>query len=89
MSIIVLMFGLFLTLLCLVGVASMKYPPGIPFTRSNSRAVAAACHNPPGERAKLGNVKWGDVGIVDEKGVRHCTFSDGEVSMPQDGILYA
>lgn len=86
--IFVLICGSLMTLaVILLGFRS--YPVGIPFARSCSRVIAAACHNQDGARVRLEALQWGDVGEGTTTGVRHCTFSDEVVRMPQEGVRYA
>lgn len=75
--------------LCFYALGGRVYPVGIPFARSSSSVIAAACHNPDGGKLRLEGVMWGDVGVSDEKGVRHLAFGNAEVEPPEKGVLYA
>ena len=59
---------------------------------SCSAAISAACHtsvaDPEGLVGKM--LRWGDVGVEPNLGVRHLTFSSEEgVGKPESGEFYA
>lgn len=66
--------------------------PGIPLAASSSMTISAACHAPEGTSSLL-PVKWGEIPVFEENGeefgVRHCSFSNGNVGFPVQGMLYA
>ena len=94
-SCIAIVFVLALGILALLTAAGMGYKPfaaEITTVGSCSAAISAACHA-WGEDSEgiLGKkVRWGDVGIVPNLGVRHLTFSSQEgVGKPIFGEVYA
>lgn len=83
-------FGLVMVVTLWVVGRGNRYLAGIPFARTCSMVVAAACHaGEKGEEVRRGLVRWGVVPGGGEKGVRHCTFSNGEVETPIEGEEYA
>jgi len=69
-----------------------KFAAEITTVSSCSAAISAACHaSGPGSGETIGKkVRWGDVGIVSNLGVRHLTFSSEEgVRKPEFGEAYA
>ncbi|OGM45657.1 hypothetical protein ABOM_005450 [Aspergillus bombycis] len=87
----------------LVGFSFRRLESGMPVAGSCSLAIAAACHptlslkgsayveEEEEEEGKLGaeqmRVQWG-VTSVDADGEGHCSFSSGEVGVPEDGKIY-
>ena len=81
--------------LALLTAAGMGYKPfaaEITTVSSCSAAISAACHA-SGEHSEgiVGKkVRWGDVGLVPNLGVRHLTFSSEDgVRKPVFGEIYA
>ena len=69
-----------------------KFAAEITTASSCSAAISAACHAWGAESGGIvrGKVRWGDVGIVPNLGVRHLTFSNTEgVGKPVFGQVYA
>lgn len=84
-------------IICLVVLSFKRFKSGMPVAGSCSLAIAAACH-PPTSGLDGGTinedsavdtlpVKWGVVKSV-LYGRDHCSFSSGEVELPQDGWMY-
>ncbi|GAB1204256.1 hypothetical protein APSETT445_002906 [Aspergillus pseudonomiae] len=83
----------------LVGFSFRRLESGMPVAGSCSLAIAAACHPTLSlkggeyveEEGKWGaeqmKVQWG-VTYVDSDGEGHCSFSSGEVGVPEDGKVY-
>jgi hypothetical protein len=76
-----------------VGFGYVKYKPGMNLAGSCSVAVSAACHaeewdGVDGHTAAKGKLKWGVVGIGPD-GIGHCSLSSREVSLPEEGRMYA
>lgn len=80
---------------CFMG--SRRFKSGMPVAGSCSLAISAACH----PRAKVDDVdgkfqgieyrllQWGAEPCAPGDGeIGHCAFSDGHVTMPEDGALY-
>ena len=94
-SCIAIIFLLTLGILSLVGAAGMgykKFAAEITTVSSCSAAISAACHaseeDPEGILGR--KVRWGDVGIMQNPGVRHLTFSSEEgVGKPVFGEVHA
>ncbi|KAK1146812.1 hypothetical protein N8T08_002573 [Aspergillus melleus] len=88
--------------LCVCGLACRRFASGMPIVGSCSLAIAAACHpyfDPNylggdgiaeiqfyGEDVAMVPVKWGAVRL--EGNLGHCTFSAGEVEMPDEKSVY-
>ncbi len=72
---------------------SRRFKSGMPIAGSCSLAIAAACH----PRAKTDDddeldieyrrLKWGAEPCPPDE-IGHCAFSDANVTMPMDGVLY-
>ncbi|KAL2129741.1 hypothetical protein VTI74DRAFT_7388 [Chaetomium olivicolor] len=61
----------------------------MPVAGSCSAAVSAACHPVPYDQlACFQPLQWG-VASVDDDGIRHCSFSSGEVEEPKTGQKYS
>ncbi|PUU75536.1 hypothetical protein B9Z19DRAFT_994073 [Tuber borchii] len=94
-SCIAIIFLLTLSILALVTVAGMGYKQfaaEITTVGSCSAAISAACHASEADSEEIigKKVRWGDVGIVSDLGVRHLTFSSKEgVKKPEFGEAYA
>ena len=94
-SCIAIIFVLALSILALVTAVRMGYKKFAAETTtvsSCSAAISAACHalGPDPEEIIGKKVRWGDVGIVSDLGVRHLTFSsEEEVGKPVFGEAYA
>ena len=94
-SCIAIIFLLTLGILSLVAAAGMGYKrfaAEITTVGSCSAAISAACHASGADSEEIigKKVRWGDVGIVSDLGVRHLTFSSGEgVKKPEFGEAYA
>ena len=84
-----------LGVLALVAAAGMGYKPfaaEITTVGSCSAAISAACHAwwEDSEEIIGKKVRWGDVGLATNLGVRHLTFSSEEgVTKPVFGEFYA
>jgi len=94
-SSIAILFVLMLGILALLTAAGMGYKPFAAETTtvsSCSAAISAACHAWGEDSEKIigKKVRWGDVGLVPNLGVRHLTFSSEEgVRKPVFGEVYA
>ena len=94
-SCIAIIFLLALSILALVTVAGMGYKrfaAEITTVGSCSAAISAACHASGEDPEEIigKKVRWGDVGIVSDLGVRHLTFSSEKgVKKPEFGEVYA
>ncbi|PUU76455.1 hypothetical protein B9Z19DRAFT_990549 [Tuber borchii] len=94
-SCIAIIFALSLGVLALVTVIGMGYKPfaaEITTVGSCSAAISAACHASGADLEGIvgKKVRWGDVEIVPDMGVRHLTFSSEEgVRKPEFGEVYA
>ena len=94
-SCIAITFVLTLEILALLITAGMGYrpfPAEITTIGSCSAAISAACHAPGADSEEIigKKVRWGDVGIVSDLGVKHLTFSSEEgVKKPVFGEAYA
>ncbi|KAG0635408.1 hypothetical protein HOY80DRAFT_910725, partial [Tuber brumale] len=92
-SCIAIIFVLTLGILALLTAAGMGYrqfAAEITTVGSCSAAISAACHALEDREGIIGRkVRWGDVGIVSNLGVRHLTFSSEGVEMPALGEVYA
>lgn len=83
--------------LCVIGVVIVyvtivlgmqKLPDGL-LVGSNSLAISAACHPPPGDDdAAFLAIQWGAVRHEADVGPGHCCFSSQEVEMPAEGGWY-
>ena len=84
-----------LGILALLTIAGMGYKPFAAETTtvsSCSSAISAACHAWGEDSGEIigTKVRWGDVGLVPNLGVRHLTFSSEEgVRKPIFGEVYA
>ena len=81
-----------LALLTATGMGDKKFAAEITTVGNCSAAISAACHaSGPGSEEIIGKkVRWGDVGISSNLGVRHLTFSCEEgVRKPEFGEAYA
>ncbi|KAG0126943.1 hypothetical protein HOY82DRAFT_491140 [Tuber indicum] len=85
----VLLLGI-LALLTAAGMGYRRFAAETTTVGSCSAAISAACHTLEDSEAILGKkVRWGDVGIVHNQGVRHLTFSSMEVAeKPTFGGIY-
>jgi hypothetical protein len=79
----------------LVGISSWEFKSAMPLTGTCSASISARCHDIADESCSNATwmpVKWGALSppdLNDDDGfVGHCTFSAGEVYMPQDGKKY-
>ena len=94
-SCIAIIFVLALGILALVTAVGMGYKPfaaEITTVGSCSAAISASCHvlGEDSEQIVRKKVRWGDVGITLNTGVRHLTFSSKEgVRKPVFGEAYA
>ena len=94
-SCIAIVFVLTLGILALLTAAGMgykKFAAEATTVSSCSAAISAACHVlEEGPEEIIGKkVRWGDVGIMPNSGVRHLTFSSEEgVRKPVFGEVYA
>jgi len=94
-SCIAIIFVLTLGIFALLTAAGMGYKPfaaEITTVGSCSAAISAACHawGADSEGIVGKKVRWGDVGIVPNLGVRHLTLSSQkEVRKPIYGEVYA
>ena len=89
--IFVLMLGI-LALLAAAGMGYKSFAAEITTISSCSAAISAACHVSGADSEELvgKRVRWGDMGIVSDLGVRHLTFSSEErVGKPVFGEVYA
>ena len=90
-----MIFALMLGLLALLAAAGMGYrqfASEITIAGSFSAAISAACHTSGADSEEIlgKKVRWGDVGIVSDLGVRHLTFSSEKgVGKPVFGAAYA
>src|SRR5207248_8672452 len=74
-----------------------KYPIGLPIGGTNSAVISAACHvkheekrgDVGGENMSDRPLKWGVTIPGSKEAVGHCSFSSGEVDLPEVGHLYA
>ena len=79
-------------LLTVVGMGYKKFAAEITTVGNCSAAISAACHALGlGSEEIIGKkVRWGDIGISSNLGVRHLTFSSDEgVRKPEFGEAYA
>ena len=94
-SCIAIIFVLMLGILALLTAAGMGHKPfaaEITTVGNYSAAISAACHvwGEDSEEIIGKKVRWGDVGIVPNLGVRHLTLSNLEgVGKPMFGEVYA
>ncbi|PUU72168.1 hypothetical protein B9Z19DRAFT_1172619 [Tuber borchii] len=94
-SCIAIIFALLLGILALISAVGMGYrqfASEITTAGSFSAAISAACHTSEVEPEEIlgRKVRWGDVGIMSDLGVRHLTFSSEEgVGKPVIGEVYA
>ncbi|KAG0126958.1 hypothetical protein HOY82DRAFT_626513 [Tuber indicum] len=92
-SCIAIIFVLTLGVLALLTAAGMGYrrfAAEITTVGSCSAAISAACHALEDREGIIGKkVRWGDVGIVSNLGVRHLAFSSEGVEKPAVGEVYA
>ena len=89
--IFVLILGIF-TLLIAAGMGYRPFAAEITTVGSCSAAISAACHASEVDSESIigRKVRWGDVGIVPNLGVRHLTFSSEDgVRKPVLGEAYA
>ncbi|PUU77993.1 hypothetical protein B9Z19DRAFT_1144046 [Tuber borchii] len=89
--IFVLALGI-LALLTAAGMGYKKFAAEITTVSSCSVAISAACHASEEDPEEIigKKVRWGDVGIMQNLGVRHLTFSsEGGVKKPVFGEVYA
>ncbi|KAG0635399.1 hypothetical protein HOY80DRAFT_1093564 [Tuber brumale] len=88
--IFVLSLGL-LSLLTAAGMGHRRFAAEATTVGSCSAAISAACHAwEPSDVAIGKKVRWGDVGIVPDLGVRHLTFSsERAVGKPVFGASYS
>ncbi|KAG0124857.1 hypothetical protein HOY82DRAFT_633202 [Tuber indicum] len=86
----VLLLGI-LALLTAAGMGYRRFAAETTTVGSCSAAISAACHALEDPDVILGKkVRWGDVGILHNLGVRHLTFSSKEVvKKPIFGEVYA
>ena len=90
-TIFVLTLGI-LALLIAAGMGYRKFAAETTTVGNCSAAISAACHllGVDSEEIIRMKVRWGDVGIVPNLGVRHLTFSGEEgVRKPVFGEVYA
>jgi len=69
----------------------VRLPSGMPVAGSCSAAISAACHPEHeryGDSAAFLRVQWGALSN-NFHNVGHCSFTDSEVSPPEQGRLYA
>ena len=88
--IFVLTLGI-LALLAAVGMGYKRFSAEITTVGSCTAAISAACHarGEDSEEIVGKKVRWGDVGIVPNMGVRHLTFSSAKgVRKPVFGEVY-
>ena len=80
-----------LAILAAIGVGFRSFAAETTTIRSCSAAISAACHVKEDPETIVGRkVRWGDVGIVQDIGVRHLAFSGEEgVGKPIPGEIYA
>ena len=81
-----------LALLAALGMGYKKLSAEITTVGCCSAAISAACHASGSdlEEIVVQKVRWGDVGIVSNLGVKHLTFSSEEgVRSPVFGDAYA
>ena len=94
-SCIAIIFVLALGILALLSAVGMGYKPfaaEITCVGSCSAAISASCHvlGEDSEQIVRKEVRWGDVGITLNTGVRHLAFSSKEgVRKPVFGEAYA
>ena len=94
-SCIAMIFALMLGLLALLAAAGMGYrqfASEITIAGSFSAAISAACHTSGADSEEIleQKVRWGDLGIVSDLGVRHLAFSSEKgVGKPVFGAVYA
>ena len=89
--IFVLMLGI-LALLIATGMGYKSFAAEITTAGSCSAAISAACHTSGVDSEEIvgKGLRWGDVVIVPDLGVRHLTFSSEErVGKPVFGAVYA
>ncbi|KAG0635397.1 hypothetical protein HOY80DRAFT_1093555, partial [Tuber brumale] len=85
----ILLLGI-LALLTAVGMGYRQFSAETTTVGNCSAAISAACHSLEDPEAIIGKkICWGDVGIVQNLGVRHLTFSSKEVEKPVFGEVYA
>jgi len=92
-STISIIFVLPVATLAVIGVAicgMQRFKYDMPAAGCCSAAISAACHPANIDNtATLRPLMWGEIDTVDESGIRHLSFSDGDVNAPREGILYA
>ena len=89
--IFLLTLGIF-ALVTAVGMGYKQFAAEITTVGSCSAAISAACHTSGADSEEIigKKVRWGDVGIVSDLGVRHLAFSSEEgVKKPEFGEAYA
>jgi len=79
-----------LALIAAAGMGYKQFAAEITTVGSCSAAISAACHASEADPEEIiGKVRWGDVGIVPNLGVRHLSFSSKEeVRKPEFGEVY-
>lgn len=91
-STISIIFMLPVAIVSVIAVAicgSHRFKYDMPVAGCCSAAISAACHPVDIDNtATLRPLMWGEIDTVDEAGVRHLSFSDGNVNGPREGILY-
>ncbi|PUU76460.1 hypothetical protein B9Z19DRAFT_990518 [Tuber borchii] len=86
----VLTLGIF-ALLAAAGMGYKRFPAEITTVGCCSAAISAACHTWGADSEEIvgKKVRWGDVGVVPNLGVRHLTFSSEEIRKPVFGEVYS
>ncbi|RDL38345.1 uncharacterized protein BP5553_02685 [Venustampulla echinocandica] len=82
---------------CLIFLSRKRFKTGMPVAGSCSISIAAACHPHPQleNRETTGlqedegclPVRWGSIQVPDGE-IGHCSFSSGEVELPEQGKAY-
>jgi len=92
-STISIIFMLPVATLAVIGVTicgMQRFQYDMPLAGCCSAAISAACHPVDIDNtATLRPLMWGEIDTVDEAGIRHLSFSDGNVNTPREGIFYA
>lgn len=83
--------GVFLLLVAILVLSFLKYPRGMPLTRSNSLLISAACHRGPleGEEAAMLPVQYGVLPGVINDGFECVGFSSRDVEPLIAGRRYS
>ncbi|KAL9619368.1 MAG: hypothetical protein Q9160_006048 [Pyrenula sp. 1 TL-2023] len=84
-------FVVVFALIAMLVVGRRKISPGMPVCGTNSLAIAAACHYSDNGDMEVSRkpLLWGVTRAAMKDIPGHCSFSDGDVGKPVDGMAYA